>query len=132
MNKANRLGVYKKYHGHCAYCGKRIRLDEMQIDHIHPKALSHFYKSLEMIKLHGLKGKNVDSFENLNPSCRRCNHYKRSLTLEEFRTDLLGNLHERVLNHYTVKVAVDYGIITIKPFNKVFYFERFQDKEQKV
>ena len=38
MNKSDREKVYDKYSGHCAYCGKPITLQSMQVDHIIPKA----------------------------------------------------------------------------------------------
>ena len=57
------------------------------------------------------------------PSCRRCNHYKRGLRIEEFRKQII-TIHERFSKIYIVKVAIDFGIIQIKPFEGKFYFER--------
>ena len=37
MTKDKRITVYDKYDGHCAYCGREIGLQDMQIDHIKPK-----------------------------------------------------------------------------------------------
>lgn len=37
MKKEERLRVYKMYDGHCAYCGKSIKYEDMQVDHIVPK-----------------------------------------------------------------------------------------------
>jgi len=108
--KIDRQAVYQKYDGHCAYCGKEIEYKEMQVDHLHPKA--RWYGAGD-----------VDSFENLLPSCRRCNHYKRVYILEEFRR-MMFTLHERVSAQYITKVAIDYGIVEIKPFDGLFYFER--------
>jgi hypothetical protein len=34
--KINRLEVYNKCNGHCAYCGKDITLKQMQVDHKEP------------------------------------------------------------------------------------------------
>ena len=31
------MKIYRKYQGHCAYCGKQMVYSEMQIDHIVPK-----------------------------------------------------------------------------------------------
>jgi len=109
MKKQLREKVYAKYCGHCAYCGKDIEYKNMQVDHINP----HF----------GYKELRDDSFENLNPSCRRCNHYKRAYTLEDFR-NLMMTLHERVVKQYITKVAIDYGIVKIEPFEGQFYFEK--------
>jgi 5-methylcytosine-specific restriction endonuclease McrA len=112
MNKAKRLKVYERYNGHCAYCGKKIDYKDMQVDHIQPK---HSYRTFE---------KDIaDHINNLNPSCRRCNHYKRGADIKAFRR-LLLTLHQRVRKQYINKVAEDYGIITVKPWDGLFYFEK--------
>ena len=73
--KVYRQKVYEKYNGHCAYCGKTIALKDMQVDHILPK-----------------RNGGTDDIDNLNPSCRLCNHYKRAAGIKTFRNDLLGGL----------------------------------------
>ena len=34
ITAAQRMKVWQKYNGHCAYCGCEIMLEEMQVDHI--------------------------------------------------------------------------------------------------
>lgn len=106
IKKSDRIAVHKKYGGRCAYCGKLIDIKDMQVDHIKPVRLG---------------GK--DEMDNYNPSCRRCNHYKRAHNLEFFR-GMLKTIHRRLEDIYIVKVAIDYGIITIKDFDGKFYFEK--------
>jgi len=110
MNKQTRLIVYEKYGYRCAYCGKGIELKDMQVDHIDPQRLY-------------VDKKIADRIENLTPSCRRCNHYKRTASIEVFRR-MLQTLHERIRKNYICKVAEDYGIITVKPWCDKFYFEQ--------
>jgi len=111
MKKADRIKIWKKYRGRCAYCGQCIDYQDMQVDHIIPRRGGRYHAA--------------DAEENLNPSCRRCNHYKRSHSLERFR-QLVQTLDSRVNGHYINKVALDYGIIEgVKPWDGVFYFERF-------
>ena len=112
MTKKLRDEVYLKYDKHCAYCGKEITIEKMQIDHIISKRLG-----------------GTNNLENLNPSCRRCNYYKAGNTLEGFRKALL-TLHERLLKVYIVRIAIDYGLLELKPFNGVFYFEKVSKKEE--
>jgi hypothetical protein len=112
--------VYEKYSGHCAYCGKIITIKEMQVDHIIPKN-GHSYYSY---------GIDVDGIDNLNPSCRRCNHYKRSHPLEFYRM-LIKTLHERIRDIYICKVAEDYGIIEIKEWDGEFYFDLINKEYQR-
>lgn len=114
MNKQDRLKVYEKYNSHCAYCGKEIAYKDMQVDHIRPQR--DYMEAL-------VEGKNLDDLDNLNPSCRRCNHYKRSLDLEGFR-DYIKTLHERIAKDYITRVGLDFGIVILKPFDGVFYFEK--------
>ncbi|WP_024831622.1 HNH endonuclease [Ruminiclostridium josui] len=113
MKKEIRQAVHRKYDGHCAYCGKEIAIKDMQVDHIEPQRNWDKSKTRE----------EINSFENLNPSCRRCNHYKRADNLEAFRETML-TLHKRISDIYIVKVAIDHGIVNIKPFDGKFYFER--------
>ena len=115
MKKSIRVDVYKKHDGRCAYCGKKIEIKEMQVDHQIPKA--HIRPENKAY---------VNSIDNLFPSCRRCNHYKRSMDLETFR-EYIKTLHDRVEKDYIAKVAIDYGIVTIKPFEGKFYFEEEQE-----
>lgn len=56
----NRAVILSKYSGRCAYCGCEITAKTMQVDHIVP-----------------IRAGGTDNLDNLNPSCRLCNHYKR-------------------------------------------------------
>ena len=120
--KIHRDSVWNKYDKHCGYCGKELKtIKEMQVDHITPK---------------WMKAKNLETFNevlsetNLMPSCRSCNHYKRGDTLEQFRHKM-KTLHQRCCSHYIGKVELDFGVVSITPFDGVFFFEKFggQDNE---
>src|SRR5829696_1241629 len=113
--KALRERVYNKYGGHCAYCGQAIHYKAMQIDHFLPQCKERYYA--------GRCKKDVHAEENLMPACRRCNHYKRARTPKQFR-ELMSTLHERLENIYILKVAIDFGIAQINPFDGKFYFEK--------
>ena len=123
MKKSIRVKVYEKYNHHCAYCGKLIEYKNMQVDHMFPQARAHWLESEVMRKEESLDFTDINDFKNLMPSCRRCNHYKRASTLGEFRGTLI-TLHDRLKTNYINKVAMDYGIIEVKPFDGLFYFER--------
>jgi len=123
MNKALRIKVWNKYNKHCAYCGNDLKYKDMQVDHLIPKARRYAYSNPVMKEHFKAKGDNINSFENLMPSCRRCNHYKRASSLEGFRR-LIKTLHRRIQDIYINKVGIDYGIITIKEWDGLFYFEK--------
>ena len=106
FSEKKRLEIYNKFDGRCAYCGYKIRYDEMVVDHIIPIA------------------KGGDSkIDNLFPSCRECNTCKFDLSLEEFREkiyDFYGveDFKYRILEKY-------YDIIPKNHYS--FYFERRKD-----
>jgi 5-methylcytosine-specific restriction endonuclease McrA len=115
--KIDRQKVHNRCNGHCGYCGKSMTLKEMQVDHIIPKW------KLKDPKYFKVTVEQVQCYDNYMPACRRCNHYKREKDLEEFRT-FMKTLHERIEKDYKNKVALDYGIIEIWPFDGIFYFEK--------
>jgi len=111
MKKDIREKVWKKYGKRCAYCGKSLKYTDLQVDHL-------------IAKRTGI----AEHESNYMPSCRRCNHYKRAYSLKLFR-EMMETLHKRVADHYINKVAIDYGIIELKPFDGKFYFERIEQNE---
>lgn len=117
--KINRAEVYKKYNGKCAYCGKEIEIKDMQVDHLIPQCEAKYGE---------ISADDVSNIENLMPSCRRCNHYKRANRLETFRRYLL-EMKEKVLGTYLGKVAVDYGMVEWKGWDGEFYFEKCEKRE---
>lgn len=104
--KAIRQRVYKKYNGHCAYCGKAIAYKDMQVDHIQARYIG---------------GK--DNLENYNPACRPCNFYKSTMTIDQFR-DELKKVQGRLRKVFIYRLAVAYGLVEEKDLNVQFYFER--------
>lgn len=89
-----------KYDGHCAYCGRPLKMKNMTVDHLIPKS----------------KG-GSNSIENLMPSCQDCNFTKADDNLEMLRISLAWQrLTPADLQNFARvrKVASDYR----------FYFER--------
>lgn len=113
IRKSKRIEIYNKYNGHCAYCGRAIEVKDMQVDHQHP--LSRAIQQNTGITNH-------NDFKNLFPSCRSCNHYKRSCTLEEYR-NVIKSLMKRCTSIYIVNVALLYGILQENKWSGKFYFE---------
>ncbi|MCP4181439.1 MAG: HNH endonuclease [bacterium] len=121
MRKELRLKVWNKYGKKCAYCGCELEYKEMQVDHIRPQLHYEFGVKKDSPKY------DKDDFRNLNPSCRGCNFYKSTYTVDEFRTNMT-TIIERIKKPFIVRLAIKYGIITFKPFNGVFYFENKLNK----
>ena len=68
MTEKKKKRIYKKYNGHCAYCGKPLDLSTMTVDHRIP-----------------VSNNGDNSIENLLPCYHQCNTEKGSDNLEVFR-----------------------------------------------
>ena len=109
MKTELREKVWKKYNCKCAYCGEDLEYKKMQVDHIEAKHLG---------------GK--DNIENYNPSCRQCNFYKGTFSLDGFKQQL-ATITERIKKPFIVRLAMKYGIISFKPFDGKFYYEKLNE-----
>lgn len=124
ISKKIRHQVYKKYGGRCAYCGCELKYEDMQVDHIDPCALNdptsrggHEVKKTP---------KELNDTSNLNPSCRMCNFYKSSFSLEKFRERLQSTLLKNVRMPFQFRLAEKYGIVEIHEKKIEFYFEKWE------
>jgi 5-methylcytosine-specific restriction endonuclease McrA len=111
--KEHRLKVFNKYGGRCAYCGCEITTKNFQVDHIWPQQLKHWCPDLDN-----------NRFENLNPSCRKCNNFKHGMKLGEFRAELQRQV-SRLKKNSQFDRALRYDQVKIQESPIVFYFERF-------
>jgi len=107
----DRQVVYNKFGGRCAYCGNEITLKTMQVDHAKSK-----------------RNGGTDDYENLMPSCRLCNHYKRGGDIETLRW-LIAGLLERLQRMYIFRVAISYGLVAKNEWDGKFYFEKIEVQE---
>jgi len=110
MKQEIRINVWEKFGCRCAYCGNGLEYEDMQVDHYRPQC--------------SLPKDKRDDIDNLMPSCRRCNHYKRAWMPEQFR-GLMKTLSDKIEKTYLAKVAVDYNILQFKPFDGIFWFEKY-------
>ncbi len=128
ITKAERELIKNKFWGKCAYSGTELK-DDWQVDHISPIIRNWFARGAQNEGLHHLG--------NMVPCQRIINHYKGSLSLEEFRSWYLGGLSLRLCNlpknpktekskkrkAYLIEVADLFGITETKQFSGKFYFE---------
>jgi hypothetical protein len=115
LTKSRRKKVFGKYKNRCSYCGAEMEFSNFQIDHLIP--LAKFSNKSD-----------GEFWENLMPSCWRCNSYKSANSLEVFRRRLM-EIQERIQRDYLVKVAIDFGVVNFTPFDGVFYFEKVKSKK---
>jgi hypothetical protein len=124
ITKKLRKELWNKFGYRCAYCGKFISLQRMQVDHIIPYARFYEIKA-DDITFH------VHDEQNLNPSCAICNQWKGGWTVEEFRHDIemqKQRLHQKSAGF---RIARLYGLIKVIKNKKVkFFFEGGQNAKQ--
>jgi len=118
--KINREEVYNKCSGHCAYCGKKITIKQMQVDHIKPLYRNDKVTTLEVWGVE----RGTDDIDNLNPSCARCNKWKSTYSLEMFRKIVQSSIERLERDTPNFRLAKDYGLIEVKPNSVVFFFEK--------
>lgn len=59
LSKQERQRIYAKTDGHCAYCGREITLQQMQVDHVIPMEMYDAYMSI---------GQDLNDIGNLLPA----------------------------------------------------------------
>jgi Restriction endonuclease len=116
--KPNRLKVYNKYGGKCAYCGTDIQFKDMQVDHVIPqwRGGSHS-RAIPVDEIH--------CEDNYMPSCRSCNNYKSGNPLEVFRKSIENQIEILRRDRPTFRLAERYGLIECKPKPVIFYYEGY-------
>ena len=121
-----------KYQVECDYCGKKIAIKDMQMDHIIPKWHNESQQHLDSwAKLGGSRiVKGTDDIDNFNPSCRLCNHYKRASSLDIFRTWNLAGIIGRLRKIYIFRVAEKYGMVEIHEWDQKFYFGKVENENR--
>lgn len=118
--KIDRKKVHAMFEGHCAYCGHTLENESgkfMQIDHVEPLRRNWYDKNGSCLNPHN------EIEANLFPACLKCNNYKGSMDVEEFRFWIKHT--PMVLEKLTpYRNALRFGMIEVKEWDGVFYFER--------
>ena len=119
--KIDRESIHQKFGGHCSYCGKEITLKQMQVDHFIP-----VFRGWENGVLEGFGLKRGDeTIDNLFPSCARCNRWKSTWNIEQFRNEIslqIQRLNQRSTNY---RIAKDFGLIEETNKSVLFFFETY-------
>ena len=116
---ARRQKVYDKLSGHCAYCGCILPIKGWHIDHIAP--MYRNYKNKPPTA-------GYDELDNMFPSCARCNRWKKTFTIEQFREEIMSQPERLRRDSAPFRLAEDYGIVLCRDeMDRVsFYFERVE------
>lgn len=110
--------VFAKYKGKCAYCGCELQKG-WHIDHV--EAVYRGWKDEHLQRSKIKRGS--DDIENYNPSCPRCNRWKSTWTIEQFRAEISKQIERLKRDSPQFRLAMDYGIINETKQPVKFYFE---------
>lgn len=121
-----RMVVYEKCNHRCAYCGCKLEYKDMQVDHIEA-VYTHDYEKYRFGD-GKLTEEELNSIENYMPSCRACNFYKSTSSLERFRENLSTTLYENLQKNFNFKLLLKYGLIKADINPVEFYFERMGEE----
>lgn len=119
--KVNRKLIHQKFGGRCAYCGSVLENEtgkHMQIDHVIP--IRRHYKTGKA------KQPANENEANMFPSCPRCNNYKHTMSIETFRAEIKLAL-TRLEKIASYRNALRYGMIEIKSWDGIFWFEKYKN-----
>lgn len=118
--KVNRNLIHQKFNGHCAYCGKEITIKQMQVDHIVPLYRNSTASELKSWNI--VRGE--DSEENYNPACARCNKWKSTFTVEQFRKEIELQVERMQRDSSAFRMATDFDTVEVTGKEVKFYYEK--------
>lgn len=110
MTKSERELIRAMFGGRCAYCGKLLG-NTFHIDHKTP--------------MHrGMPGaKDRDKKAVRYPSCIRCNLWKKTFSVEQFRQEIMAQSARLLRDSAAFRLASDFGMVEVRYSQPVFYFE---------
>ena len=124
ISKKVRIALYEKYNHRCAYCGCEMEYKDMQVDHI-----ESVYSNNDIAQT--MSEEEMYNENNLLPTCRQCNFYKSTFTVEQFRQRLKEVMMPNLQKDFRYRLAVKYGLIEETGKNVKFYFEEMPDEQTK-
>lgn len=124
--KIDRKVVYGMFGGRCAYCGCELENESGKYMHIdHMEAV--YRDKWKNDKMYYPENHNE---ENLIPACPSCNIYKSVFGVESLRKEL-NQITERLKRFTIYKIALRFGMIEVKEWDGVFWFEKYSTFKEK-
>lgn len=122
--KEERLYIFNKFGGRCAYCGCQLQKG-WHVDELLPVRRNMEFNKDKSKFVHDGTYKHPErlNIDNQMPSCPSCNINKHSMSLEEFRSLIKGFMKH--LNEVSTqyKIAKRYGLVKEIDIDIKFYFE---------
>ena len=132
ISKKTRQLVWNKSNGVCWYCGSQLPEKGWHVDHFHP-----VHRKSEIVPVHERKNihqtevrftgemqhEDLDTLDNMVPSCAPCNLFKSVFPVEEFRKELEKQVERGRKSSVNFRTAERFGQIVVKTTPIVFWFE---------
>ena len=117
MNKKDREKIKRMFGEKCAFCGGELPEKGWHVEHVKP--IFRGWKEEDKPAHAG-----TDTIDNMMPACKRCNLWKKTMTVEQFRGEIAAQPGRLTKYSAGFRLAIDYGIVeqTLEPIK--FYFER--------
>jgi len=137
LSTSQRLDLFNKYGGRCAYCGHMLPERGWHADHLEPvmrdskivrvnePGRTHKYVQTGVL----LRPEN-ERLENYMPACRACNIDKACFPLEDWRRQLERRPQVLRDNHSAYRHAERFGLVKQVETRVIFYFETLAVREQ--
>ena len=125
ISKKVRIALYEKYNHRCAYCGCEMEYKDMQVDHI-----ESVYCNNDIAQT--MSEKEMYDESNLLPTCRQCNFYKSTFTVEQFIQRLKEVMMPNLQKDSCYRLAAKYGLIEETDKSIIFYYETLEKGNPKI
>ena len=112
LTRQQRALVRGKYGGRCAYCGRILPEKGWQADH----RVSLYRQDIPRYR-------DVSGVDDYEPSCRRCNGWKSTYSVEEFREEISAQIARLRAASAGFRLAEDFGTVQATGTRVRFYFE---------
>ena len=126
-SKKDRQIIYDKFNGHCSYCGCELQKG-WHVDELLPVRRNMKWNVDKTKYVHDGTYEHPErlNIDNQMPSCPSCNINKHSMSLDEFRSLIIGFVTSLNRDSTQYKIAKRYGLIfeVQKPAVE-FYFEKY-------
>ncbi|MCK5610551.1 HNH endonuclease [Candidatus Pacearchaeota archaeon] len=119
MKKSEREKIRNMFDCKCAYCGKDLE-KTFHVDHVKP-VMRGWNENWKHRSIRAGK----DEIDNMVPACPRCNRWKATFTVEEFRMEISEQVNRLRLRSAPFRLTEDYGLIQSVDKQIVFWFEMF-------
>ena len=119
LKKSEREELRAMFGGRCAYCGRELG-ERFHADHVEP-----IFRGWTEPTRPSRAG--TDSVENLFPACKRCNLWKSTLTVEDFRTAISHQVFQLNRDSSNYRMAKDFGQIKETEDPVIFWFEKYRE-----